>query len=154
MSDTLPRDTIDPAVADLLALFSGPLQGVRFPDVDHAILSELADTVKRSADEVEQARAMLDAAEAELEERRQALLTRAQRAMAYARIYADGNPELEGELDRIALPGPGPQSESREAAAAQAGEPERRKRGRPRKVRDGAPPLFAVPAHEEAPAAE
>lgn len=159
MSDTLPDDPIDPAVADLLALFSGRLQGVRFPDVDHATLSELAGEVKRCAEEVEEARAMLEAAEAALEERRQALLGRASRALAYARIYADGDAELQGELDRIALPKAGPRVEAREPEAMNAAEPARRKRGRPRKVQPGtgAPaPLFGLPApvSEQAPAAE
>ncbi|MCC6552889.1 MAG: hypothetical protein IT372_07695 [Polyangiaceae bacterium] len=153
MPDTLPYDPIHPALSDLLALFEGPLKGVRFPDVDHGVLGELAEAVRRAAEEVEQARALLEAAEAALEERRQALLSRGQRALAYARVYADGNAELRGEIDRIALPGSGLRVESREPEAAAAGEPARRRPGRPRKVREGAP-LFALPDAGEAPAAE
>ena len=156
MPDTIPHDPIDPALADLLALFEGPLQAVRFPDVDHGTLTELADGVRRCADDVEQARAMLEAAEAALEERKQALLARAQRALAYARVYADGNAELRAQLEQIALPGSALRARIREPEAAQAGEPAPRKRGRPRKVREEeeAPPLFELPTGGEAAAAE
>lgn len=153
MSDRTPYDPIDPALVDLLALFEGPLQAVRFPDVDHSTLTELAEAVRRGAEDVEQARAMLEAAEIALEERRQALLSRGQRALAYARVYADGNAELRGEIDRIALPGSALRAEPREPEAVPGGEPARRKRGRPPKVREGAP-LFALPAEGEASAAE
>ncbi len=150
MPETTARPALPTAAADLLALFEGPLASVRFPEVDHETLDALAASVERGHAEVEQARALLAAAEAVLESRRQELISRAQRAKAYAQVYAEGNPELQARLDGIVLPRIG----ARSVPTTQAvGQPEPKKRGRPRKVRDGAE-LFGEAAAAEAPAAE
>ncbi len=168
MSETSP---IDSSVLDLTKLFDGPhgpLQGVTFPDVDRETLLEHIDLVRRAADDVAQAQAMLAAAESALEERQSALMAKSHRAMAYARIYADENPALLAELDRITLPRTSAlRAERRENTAprlsstrSESGRP----RGRPRKSSDETS-LFAVPSRsdiasdpqtalDEAPAAE
>jgi hypothetical protein len=143
------RSVLDPSVADLLALFAGPLAGVRFPDIDHETLRDLAGSVERGHAEVEEARAMLTAAETALELRVNELLLRAQRARAYARVYAEGKTELQAQLDGIALPKPGPRPAPGPLTSPGA---EPRRRGRPRKARDGAQ-LFGVDV-AEVPAAE
>ena len=150
MPDATPRPAIDPSAAELLALFAGQLSGVRFPEVDHETLDELAASVERSHAEVEQARALLATAEATLEARRQELLSRAQRAKAYARVYAEGNPELQAQLDGIVLPKPGGRVL---ASPPSPGQPEPKKRGRPRKV-DVEARLFGEAHPSEVPAAE
>jgi hypothetical protein len=148
MTEIPSSSALDPAIVDLLSLFAGPLSDVRFPGIDHATLSELASEVERAQTEVEQARALLASSVAQLEARRLELHARAQRAKAYARVYAEGNAALQAELDRVVLPKPGPQS-----AALRQADAEPKKRGRPRKVRE-ASSLFEVPSMLEAPAAE
>ena len=154
MSQTPLPSPIDPAIAELLALFEGPLEGISFPDVDRATLIDLAEVVRRSAADVEAARVMLENAEAALDARQQVLLSRGQRALAYARIYASDQPELSAALDRIGLP----RFTKRGVSAAlepRVDEPGRgpdlapRRRGRPPKVRDGAP-LFGEATAEDA----
>ena len=160
MNESTPP--IDPSVLALSKLFDGPLQGVTFPDVDREALLEHIDFVRRCAEDLAQARAMLASAESALEERQGSLMAKSQRAMAYARIYADENPALLEELDRIVLPRTSAlRAEKRESAIARASSPRpeagARTRGRPRKVPEETS-LFAVPALrealEEAPAAE
>lgn len=141
---------VEPAIVELLKLFAGPLSEVRFPDVDHATLSALASEVELAQLEVEQARALLAASLSALEARRLELHARAQRAKAYARVYAEGNAPLQAELDRIVVPKPGQHA----APSAQgAAELEPKKRGRPRKVREVSS-LFEAAPMLEAPAAE
>ena len=144
-----PGSALEPAIVELLALFAGPLSSVRFPDIDHATLSDLASAVELAQTEVEQARALLASTVAQLEARRLELHTRAQRAKAYARVYAEGNAGLQAELDRVVLPKPGPQL----APSARPADTEPRKRGRPRKVREPSS-LFEAPSMLEATAAE
>ncbi len=141
---------VEPAIAELLRLFAGPLSEVRFPGVDHTILSALASEVELAQAEVEQARALLASSLAALEARRLELHARAQRAKAYARVYAEGNAPLQAELDRVVLPKPGPQAAP---SVQRASDVEPKKRGRPRKVREGSS-LFEPTPMLEAPAAE
>lgn len=126
-------DAIAAPLLDVLSLFDGPLQKVTFPDVDRAKLHELAVEVRRAADEVEKARALLTAAEATLDERRRALATRSQRALAYARVYAAEDLELREKLDRISLVVPQPRASAAMGAVPIDGEAAPKKRGRPRK---------------------
>ena len=166
-------DPVPAALLDLLALFEGPLKSVQFPDVDRAVLSELADSVRASAEDVERAGAALLAARVALDERREALVRMSQRALAYARVYAEDDAELRAKIDTITMPktrGPAksPPARSPEAAAnpeaqqntsRQAGDleatgtevveaPAPRRRGRPPKAK-----LEAAPAPEAAPEA-
>ena len=104
--------------ARLLSLFEGPLAGVRFPDVDADILSAHAKSARQAEVRVDALRAQLDEARSALEEEERKLELRLDRALAYLRIYADGNPALLEQLepDRPeVVPAP-------------------RRRGRPRKV--------------------
>ncbi|MBL8620923.1 MAG: hypothetical protein JNK64_06450 [Myxococcales bacterium] len=132
-----PSDALDPSLRELVELFAGPLATVSFPGVDGRRLGTLAAQVE--ADTAELAR--LDAAAAALRQRlsdaRDDLLQRAQRALAYARVYADGEgpPELAAQLDAVVLPRtrsqrPAP-AVATTAATAEPAAP--RKRGRPRK---------------------
>ena len=104
--------------ARLLALFEGPLTGVRFPDVDADILSAHAKTAGEAAVRVEALRAQLEQARGVLEEEERKLELRLDRALAYLRVYAEGNPELATQLEP-ALP---------------AVVPPARRRGRPPKM--------------------
>lgn len=88
----------------VVALFEGPLAGVRFGEVDAAGLSKLAKEVSQVATELAEHEAKLTSLRQELEQRHDALLTLAQRALAYARIYAEGDQALSAQLNAISLP--------------------------------------------------
>jgi multidrug efflux pump subunit AcrA (membrane-fusion protein) len=151
----VPAPSNSASVAELIALFAGPLSSVRFPDVDHATLVELAALVDRAQADVDEARARLSAAESALEARRSDLVARAHRAKAYARVYAEGDVELQATLDRLTLPKVGAPLLAREGHAAQPrpADTEPKRRGRPRKVRDEST-LFEVGASVDVSAAE
>jgi hypothetical protein len=89
------------AVVDL---FSGPLQGVRFADIDGEGLGNLASEVEALGSEVEAHEAQLTSLREVLVQKQELLLALAQQALAYARIYAESDEALSAELNDIALP--------------------------------------------------
>lgn len=91
-------------VQAVVTLFEGPLAGVRFADLDAAGLSKLAADVTGAASELERQEAALAQLRQDLAQRQEALLSLAQQALAYARIYAEGDEALMAELNAIALP--------------------------------------------------
>src|ERR1700722_4150067 len=93
-------------IQTLLDLFTTSLADVRFADVDGATLARCGSEVEGSAKSVAAAQAALDAARAELHEKQEVLLQRAQRALAYARVFAEGDEGLTGQLDTVNLPRP------------------------------------------------
>ncbi len=114
----------DPAMAELLELFDGPLRGVSFPDVSRDALRALAGEVEASQAErdgqaamlaeaeevlaeaeaaVAAARAALRDAEAVVDERQRGLLARGQRALSYAKVFAETDPGLHAQLSAISL---------------------------------------------------
>lgn len=102
----------------LLQLFEAELSHVRFPDVDRDVLVQaLADLDAATAD-VATAEARVQTARSVAAEKHDALKKLSLRAIAYARVYADGSPELAAKLDALT---------GGERATAP------RKRGRPRK---------------------
>ncbi len=88
----------------MLELFKGPLASVRFADVDATGLANLAAEVESAADELNGHEAKLAELRHELAGRQEALLLLAQRALAYARVYAENDDALLEELNRISLP--------------------------------------------------
>lgn len=159
MFDPSGNDPISPALQDLLKLFGQELATVKFPDLDRKVLEEAAARVREQAEAVAQAQAALEAARQGLYESQEALLQKGQRALAYARIFAEEDVELSAKLDGISLPRPvrkAPRAEGATAldapAAAQSDENAPRRRGRPPKARASAP-LFAEGASPEAIAA-
>ena len=95
---------ISPPIQALLELFDGELRDVRFADLDSAALNALAAQVTEAAQGVAAKQAALDEAQAALQERQGSLLQQAQRALAYAKVYAESDAELGAKLDAIALP--------------------------------------------------
>jgi hypothetical protein len=96
--------SLSPPLQAVVALFEGPLSGVRFADVDAAGLSKLAAELASVAGEVEQHEAKLAELRQDLAQRQEALLALSQRALAYARVYAEDDEELLAKLNDIALP--------------------------------------------------
>ena len=87
---TLARQVID--------LYSVELADVRFPDLDLSALLYAQTELHAAQLEVERVVAELADKRADLESRSQALLTKAERALAYAKIYAQGDEELAPRL--------------------------------------------------------
>ncbi|HWA74384.1 MAG TPA: hypothetical protein VG937_18695 [Polyangiaceae bacterium] len=125
---------ISPPIQALLELFDTALSDVRFADLDAAALSALAGQVTAAAQGVAAKQAALEEANATLLERQNALLQQAQRALAYARVYAENDFELRAKLEAIALPR-APRRPRAETSSSSA-EPER---AAPAEPKSGAP---------------
>jgi len=95
---------LSPSVQAVLELFQGPLADQRFADVDAAGLLNLAGAVEQSAAAVAEQEALLSELRQTLADRQDSLLLLAQRALAYARVYAEHDDALSEQLARIALP--------------------------------------------------
>jgi hypothetical protein len=122
-------------IQTVLDLFTTSLADVRFADVDGPTLARLAAGVEAAALAVATAQAALDAARDALQERQDALLQHAQRALAYARVYAEGDAALSQQLDTVTLPRPTRRARAEDALVLAADvQPAPRPRGRPRKV--------------------
>jgi hypothetical protein len=91
-------------VQSVLDLFASELADVRFADVDAPTLARLAAEVRSVAEVVASAQAALESARRALDERQELLLGHVQRAVAYARVYAENNEELSQRIEAIALP--------------------------------------------------
>lgn len=148
---------IPPAVQAVLDLFTTDLADVRFGDLDAPALARLASDVQAASEIVASAQIALDLARGALHERQEALLQQAQRALAYARVFAEADVALTARLDAITLPRASRRPRSDGSTSTGTGahgaagdslvltselEPARRPRGRPRK-------LPAVQVHEE-----
>lgn len=119
-------EVVSPAVLDLLAVFEGPLAGVQFPGVDQATLQNLIEQVRGHAHELDLLRAQLDALHGQLAEARARLQRTAEQGLAYARVFAADDPELDARLADIHLGGgkPEPRRRKLEVAAADSGNAE------------------------------
>jgi hypothetical protein len=106
MSSITPaRDPVSEPIAALIDVFGAHAAGLCFPDVDHATLEGLAAELRQAAAEVERCERALQQARQVLDERRDALRARAERGLAYARIYADDDQALREQLEGIDLGG-------------------------------------------------
>ena len=139
-------NAIPQPIQALLDVFSTALADVRFADVDAQALARSASDVEAAADVVATAQSALDAARQALDERQDALFVQAQRALAYARVYAETDEALSTQLDAVSLPRAVRRSRADEALVLSA-EPQSspRPRGRPRKV-----PVLVEPELEPA----
>jgi hypothetical protein len=97
-------DPVSAPLREVLAVFDDVLDDVRFPDVDGAALHTATDVVNAAHLELRRLEAAVDEARRRLDEAQESLLHKAQRAVAYARVYADGDTTLTARLDAIALP--------------------------------------------------
>lgn len=116
----MPISPIVPApVRTFIDLFDAQLESVAFPDVDRGSLHDHADEVSAALVALEDARAQVEAARQALESAQAALLRHARKGLAYARIYADGKPDLDAQLGAIALD-PAPKARKRRRRKAPA----------------------------------
>lgn len=130
------------AVKELLALFDGPLAEVRFPDVDGAALREQVASVDAAVKDVEAAAAAWAEAKRAVDARLETLVQKAQRALAYARVYAEDKPELDAQLAALVFPKWGDPRGTKTGGAEQ--QVAARKRGRPKKSETTAAPKAEV----------
>ncbi|MCP3099140.1 hypothetical protein LZ198_09695 [Myxococcus sp. K15C18031901] len=164
MFDSNENDPISPALRALLELFTTDLAEVRFPDMNGDVLDEAAAQVRAKAEAVAKAQGALEAARQALQESQDALAQKGQRALAYARVFSEENPELSAKLDAIHLSravrksGKVEAAVSSEPVAANGNEDNApKRRGRPPKVRpapgatlfsEGPSPEALAVAHE------
>jgi hypothetical protein len=99
-------DPIPDELKRLLDLFTTDLAKLRFGDLDASVLDGAASAVRAAAREVAEAEALADGARASLQAAQDTLMNKSQRALAYARIFAEGLPELRERLAGLALDGP------------------------------------------------
>jgi hypothetical protein len=143
--------TIPSPVQTVLDLFATDLAEVRFGDLDAKTLDSLASDVRSAADAVASAQALLDDARSKLQERQEALLQQAQRALAYARVYAEPDAALTERIEAISLPRPVRRVRAETEVLALSPDPDapKRPRGRPRKTPLEAPMLEGLSASAE-----
>jgi hypothetical protein len=130
-TSSLPSDTLPACAREVIALYADAMPDVRFPDLDLDVLEGAAAELRASLDRVKRATAELEAARAAAQAQAELLESRAERALAYARVFAHGDPALS---DRIATI-----SHHKAPAHPEAAAP--KKRGRPKKT-DGDTTLF------------
>jgi hypothetical protein len=91
-------------IQTLLDIFSACLTDLRFGDIDGQTLALSASDVESAASAVAAAQVTLDTAREALQEKQDALLRQAQRALAHARVHAEGDESLSGRLEAVSLP--------------------------------------------------
>jgi hypothetical protein len=128
-------DPIPPSVKALVELFKNELSAVTFPGVDGAILEQLIDDVRNYTDAVIKAEAALEAARTSLRESEEVLAVKSQKALAYARVYAEDRPEIATKVDVVArIAGATPTSSAPPARDRDPGSDAPKRRGRQKKV--------------------
>lgn len=136
MNEPIGEDVVSANVQAVLELFGGELKEVRFPDVDARTLEAAVGQVRALAGEVARAGAALRAAEAAMAEANETLNRKAARALAYMRVYAEGDAALLERLESLApLRVRRPRMEAVADAPGWAGSEPPRRRGRPAKNR-------------------
>jgi hypothetical protein len=134
-------DALPEGLPELLDLFAHSLAEIRFGDLDGAVLTAAASEVTAAANAVALAERALESAHASLDTAHEVLLRQANRALAYARVFAEGDEALLARVNAIALPRG--RAAARKAAAQAAhglagtgadAAPAPRPRGRPRKT--------------------
>ncbi len=97
------RDPLSALGHEVLSLFRGPLADVRFPELDRASLDAAADDALAAQVEVEATERALEDARNRAREASASFGRSVARALAYARVFAQGQPELEGLLSGSAV---------------------------------------------------
>jgi hypothetical protein len=127
-------------IRTLLDLFTTSLADVRFADVDGQTLARCAAEVEAATEAVASAQATLDAAREVLQLKQDVLLQRAHAALAYARVYAEGDEALSSQLEGVSLPRSTRRSRAGEGLVLSSEpQPAPRPRARPKKARDAEP---------------
>ncbi len=104
MSSITPvRDPVAGPYVALLEVFGAHADVLRFPDIDHDTLVDLAEQVRETAAEVARCEQALARCKDALSERQATLRHRIERGLAYAQIYAQDDEPLREQLELIEL---------------------------------------------------
>lgn len=152
----LAKDPVPAPIHELITFFAAELADTRFPDVDAEALAELAGVVRARAHDVARARQVLEEVLTGLEESRSALEVKAQRALAYARVFAQGQESLSRRLEELELAARprGRRAAPTEPVAAAEERPVKRRKRRNGADAPPAPPLLTSAVERRETAAE
>ncbi|HMI91677.1 MAG TPA: hypothetical protein VK509_09965 [Polyangiales bacterium] len=134
------RDPVPSLAHEVIALFEDALAGVRFPELDHERLEHMAAAARAAQVELERTEAELLQAQARVAEHAASLLTCAERGLAYARVFAQGDDALSARVAQLG---------SQPASATKREEPGKRRTRKQSNRGDGAA-LFADETHPPA----
>lgn len=101
MTERPQFDPLSPFCRDVLALFSGALDGVRFPELDRARLEGEASETLAAQLEVERLERELEVARQRTKDAVARLTRSAEQALAYARVYATTQPAVAEALEAL-----------------------------------------------------
>jgi len=103
-SSDAPAITLPTEVREVVELFAGGvLDGLSFPEVDAHTFDTLIQDVQAHTENVDEVRRMLSEAREELARAEAELARRAEKALAYAKVFAAADPELTAQLEELAL---------------------------------------------------
>jgi hypothetical protein len=142
-------DPVGQPITLLLEAFGAHAEALCFPEVDHATLLADATEVREAATEVERCELALSRARSTLTERREALTIRAARGIAYARVYAQDDPDLQQTLAAIDL-GPRRRASTKRTSTKA---PRQTGRGRRARIVNNDDTISELPFAADAPAA-
>ena len=138
------EDPVPAEVHAVIALFANQLANVAFPDVDASVLLRQAEELRMEAKVAAHARESLDAALAAFVTRLAQLTETARRAVAYAKIYSEANPDQPGLATAIAT-----LSEPARSADACLTAPGKRRSRSPRRSADRFEPAMPESPHKD-----
>lgn len=95
------EDPISASIKDTIVLFKEEFSTVTFPDVSESILEDLAEKVKKNAQDLEEANNRIAALRDTLESSQNELSQKCMRGLAYAKVYAENNEELLEKISKI-----------------------------------------------------
>ncbi|MDD9945157.1 MAG: hypothetical protein OXU20_29210 [Myxococcales bacterium] len=96
-------DQMPAAAREILELYKERSEQLRFPDLDTETLADAAGALRDARGQVASAREALERARASEQRQEEVLLAMSRRAFAYARVYAQTDPELADRLGAFAL---------------------------------------------------
>jgi hypothetical protein len=127
-------DSVPAFAQEVIGLYSDAMPEVRFPDVDLEVLESTAAELRDALLSVERATAELEAARTAAQRHGELLEARVERALSYARVFAQGDGPLSERIAAI---------ERSKSTPLTASAPPK-KRGRPKKNAASDASLFEV----------
>jgi len=97
------ENPIPAPVQEFYELYKQNFSSVSFPDINLEILDKLISDVQEKLNALEEARALLETTQQDLENSQNELFQKSMRALAYAKIYAEDQEELFKQLSNINL---------------------------------------------------
>lgn len=138
-----PKTDVTPTLArQVIDLYSAELADVSFPGLDLSSLLHAQAQLHAAQVEVERVQAELEAMRGQVEANSQALTALAERGLAYARVFAQGDDELGPRIAEIGRRKSGTSQAAGVPAKSEASGPTRRGRKRKTEKPDD---LFAAP---------